>query len=224
MSRQTRGQRRRTIRSLILDRNFEGLFTLNASYPDTATYVVAFVFDRDDLTRWRAIEALGRLSAHLAQIGDLEKVRGIIRRILWLMNDESGGIAWNGPEAIGEILYDVPVLLEEYGRIVASFIDQEPFGPGTHWAIARMTERATSEFEDSLGELERSLESELAEERGHALMSLSKIDPELGAKASETLLEDSGELHLYDFETGNLEKTTVGDIAREIRDRGTRAA
>ena len=224
MTRRSRTQRRRAIKSLILDRDFDGLFSLASEEPDTATYLVAFVFDRDDLLRWRSIESLGRLSAHMANVDELERVRGIIRRLLWLMNDESGGIAWNGPETIGEILFNTPVLIGEYGRIVASFVSEEPFGTGTLWAIARMALKRPEEFERIEGVLRRSLGSQQSEERGYALLGLSTINPDLAKKDSETLLEDSGVVRMYDFETGDLRSVTVGDIAKEVREPSAKAA
>ena len=35
---------------------------------------------------------------------DMEAARVIMRRLMWNLNDESGGIGWGSPEAMGEIL------------------------------------------------------------------------------------------------------------------------
>ncbi|MEA3417440.1 MAG: hypothetical protein U9R02_15080 [Thermodesulfobacteriota bacterium] len=35
---------------------------------------------------------------------DMESARVIMRRLIWNLNDESGGIGWGSPEAMGEIM------------------------------------------------------------------------------------------------------------------------
>jgi hypothetical protein len=46
---------------------------------------------------------MGEVMAHLAD-KDMESARVIMRRLMWSLNDESGGIGWGAPEAMGEIV------------------------------------------------------------------------------------------------------------------------
>ena len=68
----------------------------------------SLLFDPDRLVVWRTIDAIGRISL----TSDREKVILALRRLFWLMNDESGGISWHAPEAIAEILGAVPDLID----------------------------------------------------------------------------------------------------------------
>ena len=61
------------------------------------------LLDPDELIRWRTVEALGKVAVMLGE-RDLETVRELVRKLLWLMNDESGGLCRLSPELIGEIL------------------------------------------------------------------------------------------------------------------------
>ena len=47
----------------------------------------------DQKIRWRAITATGAVVANLAE-KDMESARIVMRRIIWNLNDESGGIGW----------------------------------------------------------------------------------------------------------------------------------
>ena len=93
------------------------------------------LYDPDELVAWRAVEAIGRAARELS----LEDVRELLRRTLWLMNDESGGLLWKGPEVIGAVLANVPALCGEFGPILAGFLEEEPFRAGTRWALWRIS-------------------------------------------------------------------------------------
>jgi len=170
------------------------------------------------LVRWRAIEALGRASAIIAET-DLEKVRRQIRRILWLMNDESGGICWNGPEAIGEIILHIPGLIYEYGPILISFLGEEPFEAGTRRAIARVAAISPKTFEQSKASIIESLGSPVSEIRGFAINALNALEDTSACDKVKTLKDDLSAVENYDFNTGELKKTTVGEFARLYLDK-----
>lgn len=65
--------------------------------------LIALTLDADELIGWRAVKALGLASAVVAD-HDPEFVRGILRRLMWMMNDESGSIGWRAPQAMGAII------------------------------------------------------------------------------------------------------------------------
>ena len=53
----------------------------------------------DPVVRWHAITCLGDAVGRIAA-DDLEAARIVMRRFLWSLNDESGGIGWGAPEAM----------------------------------------------------------------------------------------------------------------------------
>jgi hypothetical protein len=224
MARVRRSQRRKAVRRFVETRDLEGLVEWAKREPDTVFLVVAMVFERDDLGRWRAIDTLGRLSAHIAEEEGLEKVRGIIRRLLWLMNDESGGIAWHGPEAIAEVLKNVPALLDEYGRIIASAIDEPPFGPGAHRAAAMLASMAPEQFQHIRQHLEEAHRSEDPVERAYGTLALAALSLRKARFAAEALQKDRALVHEYDPSSDELRERTVGEVVRPLRESSARAA
>jgi len=71
--------------------------------------------------------------------GSIERVREYIRSLLWLLNNESGGIGWSAPETIAETIVSIPELLEPYGSMVIAYTLEGPslLNSGL-WAIGRL--------------------------------------------------------------------------------------
>ncbi len=108
--------------------------------------LISFLCSTDDELRWRAIVVMGRVVARLAN-HDMESARVIMRRLIWQLNDESGGIGWGVPEALGEITATHPRLAEEYGDLLISylcdegnFLEHPPLQRGVLWAIGRLAQ------------------------------------------------------------------------------------
>ena len=80
------------------------------------------LFEPDEVLRWRVVRGVGITVSAMAE-KDLESARVIMRRLMWSLNDESGGIGWGAPEAMGEIMAENETLASEYHRILVSYID-----------------------------------------------------------------------------------------------------
>ncbi len=170
----------------------------------------SLLFDADDLLRWRAVEALGRAAAALAR-RDLEPVREMVRRTLWLMNDESGGLLWMGPQAIGAVLANVPALAGEFLEILAGFLEEDPFRAGTRWALWRVAVVLPEAVAAAAPEIGASLGDPDPAVRGHAALALSAAS---GRAASAGLAGDVAPLDVFDHRSGTIRATTVADVAR----------
>ncbi len=57
----------------------------------------------DETCKWHGVSSFGFVVSRLA-VKDIEAARIIMRRFLWSLNDESGGIGWGAPEAMAEIM------------------------------------------------------------------------------------------------------------------------
>ncbi len=79
-----------------------------------------------DLVSWHAVTAMGVMVARLAE-EEVEEARIIMRRLLWSLNDESGGIGWGAPESMAEIMHQHAGLAREYIHMLISYA--RPDGP-----------------------------------------------------------------------------------------------
>ena len=66
------------------------------------------------------VKSFGEVVAKLAE-NDMESARIVMRRLMQSLNDESGGIGWNSPEAMGEIMARCDALADEYHKILISY-------------------------------------------------------------------------------------------------------
>lgn len=105
----------------------------------------SFIQNTDEEIKWRAVRAMGKVVALMAS-ENLESARVVMRRLMWSLNDESGGIGWGAPEAMGEIMAQDKRLRDEYYKILLSYIDEdgnylehEPLRKGAIWALERIS-------------------------------------------------------------------------------------
>lgn len=107
----------------------------------------------EEAVRWHAISIMGRAVARLAE-QDMEEARVILRRMLWSLNDESGGIGWGAPESMAEIMCYHRGLADEYIHMLISymrpdgeeewqdgnFLEHEMLQQGLLWAVGRLAQ------------------------------------------------------------------------------------
>jgi hypothetical protein len=108
----------------------------------------------DELVRWHAVSGMGVCVRAMAE-ADMEEARIIMRRFLWSLNDESGGIGWGAPESMGEIMHEHEGLAREYAHMLISytrpdgpeleqdgnFLEHEILQRGLLWGLERMCDR-----------------------------------------------------------------------------------
>ncbi len=106
----------------------------------------SFLCSNDALLKARAVTAMGIVVSRLAD-HEMESARIVMRRLMWSLNDESGGIGWGAPEAMGEIMSRHNKLADEYHKILISysrpgsnFIENESLQEGVLWGIARLAQ------------------------------------------------------------------------------------
>ncbi len=207
LHRSARASRKEAARRLVVAYDLAALASWALDEPQAARALQSLLYDDDELVRWRTVEALGHVAAVLARRG-LEPVREILRRSLWLMNDESGGLLWYGPQAMGAILAHVPALCGEFGTIVASFLEEAPFRVGTRWALWRLAAVAPELASQATAELAASCADPDPAVRGHAALALRFVGADAAALAS-----DPAPFVFFDHRTGALLTLTVGDAA-----------
>jgi len=98
----------------------------------------------DEQVKWHAVAAMGPVVSRLAD-REMEAARVVMRRFMWSLNDESGGIGWGAPEAMAEIMVCHQGLAEEYSHVLVSFmredgffLEYEPLQRGLMWGLGRL--------------------------------------------------------------------------------------
>ncbi len=174
--------------------------------------LISMTYHRDELIRWRAIEATGWVAGVRAET-DLDAVQDMVRRLLWQMNDESGSIIWHSSEMIGEILVNVPVLIPEYADVLLAFLHEEPFERGTHLAISRAAQVNPKPFVERVSELASSLANPDPAIRAYTVLALGALKKSSYNSVLKRLTEDDSRIQYYDMSSGNLVTLTIGEVA-----------
>lgn len=204
-----------SLRTHLCNYNLPEVIAMAAHSRRVLSYLVTLTYDADPLIAWRSIEAFG-IAARAVADCDAEFVRGHLRRLLWLLSDESGGIGWRAPELIGEVLHHRPEQFAEFMPLLVAVLDLEAedaarFRAGTLWAIGRVAETAPQPLLAAAAEIEPYLEDDDPQVRGLAALCLVRLNPS-ALTMRPALVEDPGVVTLYS--TGQITAVTVGQIVR----------
>ena len=138
---------KQTLRKLLKDPDQREVYRRILEMPlqKVVSPLFSFLYAGDDIMKWHAVTLLGRVVAEIAGTS-LEDARVVMRRLMWNLNDESGGIGWGSPEAMGEIMARNEDLAREYSDILLSYIkedenyiEHEALQKGVLWGIGRLS-------------------------------------------------------------------------------------
>jgi len=174
----------------------------------------------DETVHWHAVTCMGETVRRIADT-DMEGARVVMRRFMWSLNDESGGIGWGAPEAMAECLALHHGLAAEYTHILVSFmredgffLEYEPLQAGLMWGIYRLAGVDAVLLREKKAPFYQLpyLESPLASVRGLAAAGLGRLRTVSAVEKIKALTGDESGLTLY--EDGKLVKASVGELAR----------
>jgi hypothetical protein len=181
--------------------------------------LIASLLNTDEQVRWRAVSAIGVIVSCLAN-KDLESARVIMRRLMWMLNDESGGIGWGAPEAMGEIVASHDGLAKEFAAVLISYaweegnyLEYEPLQRGAVWGLGRVALEKPDIVRGAIPHLMLFLDSPDATVRGLAAWALGLLRAEAARSKLESLLKDDAEILLYTDR--RLTRRRVSDLAQE---------
>jgi hypothetical protein len=106
-------------------------------------HLIGRLYSAEEIEKWRAVRALGSLAGN-REIVTGEKLRELLRRFFWALNDESGAVPYGVPEAIGEVLAVRPELQEEFLPNLCAMVTEEEMSQtgaierGVFWALGRV--------------------------------------------------------------------------------------
>jgi hypothetical protein len=202
-----------TLTTLLHQRDYAAITRLAATNKRVLSELIALTLSQDDLIGWRAVKALGLASAIVAD-ADPEFVRGILRRLMWMMNDESGSIGWRATPAMGAIIAQRPQLFSEFITIVVTMFDVEEkhFYPGILWAIGHIAEHDAARVQYALPTVLNYLRDASPLTRGLAAWCSGRLGDAKVITVLETLKDDSARVQI--FLDDRMQEFSVGDLAR----------
>jgi hypothetical protein len=179
----------------------------------------SFFYSGDEQLRWRAVTAMGTVVSQLAD-HDLESARVVMRRLMWNLNDESGGIGWGSPEAMGEISAVHARLADEFACILISyvnpagnFLEHERLQRGSLWGVGRLAHARPMLAKPALPFLPAFYQSSDPYLRGTAVWATGPILDDTVRPLLSLRLNDPGLLRLYRGQ--RMTAARVGELAEE---------
>ncbi|HZD60814.1 MAG TPA: hypothetical protein VE439_10235 [Anaerolineae bacterium] len=210
------------IKTLLEQREFDKLLELAARKKGVIRYLVSFLYSEDDLLHWRAVDALGALAKNPSVLST-EKAHTVISRLFLNLEDQSGGNAWGAIEAVGAMIAVRPNQLGNEIPKMFSFISDARLWKGLLWSVRRIGEQRPDLLRDKIFHVVGLLRNPSNTARGHAAWALGAIgDTDVRVlegliidikETLEGLLDDDSRVRIY--REGELQETTVGDLAKE---------
>ncbi len=197
------------IKKYLLAGDYSGVVELGRKHKGILRQLISLTYDKGELVCWRAIEAVGLLSADMGQAAGLDA----IDRLFVMMRDESGGNPWSAPEMIGEIIKCDPSAFSHLLPVLVSFREEVMFAPGIFYALARL---ALSRPELVLPYREAaflSLRSGDPAVRANAILVMKNLGDDTYASSIAALADDGARFVYYDGKT--VSNVSVGEIARQ---------
>ncbi len=183
----------------------------------------------NETARWHAIAALGPVVSQLAD-HDMEAARVVMRRFMWSLNDESGGIGWGAPEAMAEIMSCHDGLADEYAHMLVAYMREDGFyleleqlQRGLMWGLGRLARDKPDllRSKDAIRHLLSYLDSIDSTVRGLAARTLGLLHAEDSTPLLEKLVDDPAPVRFYmdqcfpDETVGELAHKALANIAKE---------
>jgi hypothetical protein len=139
----TQIEMRKIILQALESNDLDAVVSLAQKSRKALSLLVRMAYDKETLVGWRAIKAAGRIAKALAKI-DHEFLRITIRKLLWSLSDESGGIGWSAPELLGEIVSSDPEGFADIIPLIAEVydIEEQTFRPGVVYALTLIAENS----------------------------------------------------------------------------------
>ena len=167
----------------------------------------SFLYHGDEIVRWHAVSAMGVVTAGLAD-KNMESARVIMRRLIWNLNDESGGIGWGSPEAMGDIMARSRPIAREFSKILISYalphgnyLEHGLLQRGLLWGLQRLSKANPVLTHGATPFIRPFLTSEDPYHKGLAICFAEKVNDTNAIPDLKKLIRDDTSISLYnDFQ------------------------
>jgi hypothetical protein len=176
-------------------------------------------YSMKDVVRFRSTSLMGEYAAGLEK-KSIEKSRIILRRLMWNLNDESGGIGWGSCEAMGEILSRSQKLAKEFGSILFSYLDpngnyleHDMLQRGLLWGVGTFLESGANPGQETLGFVKCFLDSPDLIKQGYAVRAMAHSTCSGCEPLPDHFMKDVRTLLVFDG--WHMKKMAIADLAQK---------
>lgn len=216
---------KQTVTAALEAEDYETILTLAFQSRKILSVLIRLAYEKETLTGWRAINAIGKVASVFVR-SNYDFLRETIRKLLWSLSDESGGIGWAAPEILGEIVSADPEKLSDIIPLITEvyYIEEKVFRPGVLYALKRIAETNPGSVVPYQNVVMDGLGDQEPLARLYALNLLDLLNAYILPENRErirsrigSLLQDRAEAWVY--RNGGFDDLVVGDYAKEVLER-----
>ncbi len=225
---------KKQVLGLLEDSSLETTLATLSDLPvkDVINALFSAICRSNEQVRWHAVSCMGYMVPRLAA-EDFEEARIIMRRLLWSLNDESGGIGWGAPETMAEIMSNDERLAEEYVHMLLSYMredGEEPWQDGNYlehetlqqgllWGAGRLAQTRKQLVVDKgmARDLPPYLDAADGMVRGLAVRAMGLLGEPSPLDRIRALCDDPEMVRVYD--NGKVTSVSVGELASQTLQR-----
>ncbi len=214
-------QLKKQVLELLRHPDFEICIARITDYPlrRVVNPLFSFLYSLEESVKWRAVSAMGAVVSEMAA-HQPESARIVMRRFIWNLNDESGGIGWGSPEAMGETMARNRLMAEEFACILVSYVrpdmnylEHEELQKGVIWGLGRLAHKRPGLAVEAVRFLLPYLDSTDPILCGLAVWTAGALPLDLTRERIEEFAGDRRMFRLY--RNGQLVEVSIGDLAVE---------
>lgn len=196
---------KKAIKQSLQNEDYDLITALGLADKAVIRQLISMSYDKEDVLSFRAIKALGLLCKAMA-LTRMDVVRETIRKLLWSMGDESGGIGWTAPEMIAEIIRHEPHKYDDIIPVLWSYKEETMFRAGVVLGLLRIALADKERASFVLADLDELLKDPNPSVRAYTAL-LCKV---LGKACTLDLANDKAQMLV--FINGELKKLTVAEV------------
>lgn len=202
---------KKDIEKLVKDYNLEPLLKIAEQDRRILRDIQRLLYSPDELTRLRAADALGKVSAIIVQ-RDPSPVTTVLQALFTSVEDTAAS-SWGAVSAIGEIIANSPDIFAGYIPTLYQFLSEETRRANAMSAIAGIAGTKPEYIQKSEFFFIPFLKDPDPHTRGYTAWLLGIIKASRAQDDLEQMKNDSEEVKIY--KNGTISKTTVGQLALE---------
>ncbi|MGE5841801.1 MAG: DVU0298 family protein [Deltaproteobacteria bacterium] len=206
-----RASSKQEVEDLIKDYDLDHLLDMAAEDKRVLRDMKRLLYSADKLFRWRAAEALGRISAVIAR-RDPGAISKLLQALFTSISDTAAS-SWGSVDAIGEIISALPDHLSGFLPQLVQISRDPALLPEVLRAMGRIGENRPDllrRFSYSMIPLLRNPDSEV---RGYAAILLGHLRAFEARDDLTKLMKDMAPIDIY--RAGRIEKTTIHQLATD---------